>query len=383
MLQIIEKVVRIFHSLIEKRIVIRLRTNAKIVRNRVVLLSYLTQPFVNKKDNCYHTNFWECREISRLLLEEGFDVDVIDYRNTRFKPRKKYIAIIDIHSNLERLKKYLTTDCIKILHATGSFWLFQNYQEYHRLYDLYIRKGFAMKPVRIVSKSDAKDICDVATIIGNDTTVRTFGLMSKKFVKIPASELIEYDWDENKDFEKCRKNFLWLGNTGFVHKGLDLVIEAFCKHPEFHLDICGPIHLEPEFEKSFHKELYSLDNIKTWDKVDVSSQMFCNLIKETIGIIYPSCSEGTAGSVIVGIHAGLIPIISKESGVDIPENSGVVLSNCSVEEICMKVQEIAIMSRSQLRNMSYLTWSNARERYTKKCFSETYAEFIRNYLIDK
>src|SRR5512133_2705983 len=108
MLQIIEKVVRIFHSLIEKRIVIRLRTNAKIARNRVVLLSYLTQPFVNKKDNCYHTNFWECREISRLLLEEGFDVDVIDYRNTRFKPRKKYIAIIDIHSNIERLKKYLT-----------------------------------------------------------------------------------------------------------------------------------------------------------------------------------------------------------------------------------------------------------------------------------
>ncbi|NLD91045.1 MAG: glycosyltransferase [Fibrobacter sp.] len=368
--------------LVERRIVIRLKC-LKQANGKNVLVSYLISPFLwrLKEDNRFHTNIWECKEIVTLLLNSGFNVDVIHFRNTSFKPRKKYFAIIDIHSNLERLAKFVTADCIKVLHATGSFWLFQNYQEHLRLYNLYVRKEIALTPMRTVQMSGAKEICDIATIIGNDTTVRTFGHMSKKFVKIPASELIEYNWDGSKDFEKCRKNFLWLGSVGFVHKGLDLVIEAFCKLHEYHLDICGPIHLEHEFKDAFYKELYESENIKTWGHVDVSSDTFRKIINETIGIVYPSCSEGTAGSVIVGMHAGLIPIVSKESGVDITENSGIVLSDCSVEEICIKVREIASMNNAQLKKMSHLTWKSARERYTKKCFSEKYAEFIRNNLI--
>lgn len=381
--RIINRVQKIYFLFAQKWVVIHLKCKSDKLLNKTVLLSYLTIPFLNNhtRQMKYHTNVWECKEIANILLIAGFNVDVIHFQNAKFKPKKEYHAIIDIHSNLERLQKYLPNGCIKILHATGSFWLFQNYQEHLRLYNLYIRKEIALKPIRTVLKSDAKDICDIATIIGNDATVKSFGNMGKKFVKIPASELISYNWDESKDFEKCRKNFLWLGSEGFVHKGLDLVIEAFCILHDFHLDICGPIDIEPEFKKAFQKELYEVNNIKTWGTVDVSSEMFRKIIKDTIGIIYPSCSEGTAGSVIVGMHAGLIPLISKESGVDIDENAGIVLSDCSVVEICRKVQEVSNMKKEQLKKMSYLTWVSARGKYTKKLFSEKYGKFVKSNLL--
>ena len=40
---------------------------------------------------------------------------------------------------------------------------------------------------------------------------------------------------EGKDFEVCRPHFMWLGSRGFVHKGLDVVLEAFSEMPELAL----------------------------------------------------------------------------------------------------------------------------------------------------
>ena len=47
-----------------------------------------------------------------------------------------------------------------------------------------------------------------------------------------------------------RKHFLFLGGTrGAVHKGLDLLIDAFQQEPDLHLYICGKHHLEQDFQK--------------------------------------------------------------------------------------------------------------------------------------
>ena len=34
-----------------------------------------------------------------------------------------------------------------------------------------------------------------------------------------------------------------------VHKGLDLVLEAFAGMPEYHLTVCGPVAKEKDFER--------------------------------------------------------------------------------------------------------------------------------------
>src|SRR3989344_6157475 len=92
-----------------------------------VLISYITLPFVasNRILNA-HTNRWECKEIANIFLERGYAVDIIDWTNTTFIPKKKYTYFLDIHSNIERITPLLNKDCIKIFHATTSYWEMQN-----------------------------------------------------------------------------------------------------------------------------------------------------------------------------------------------------------------------------------------------------------------
>ena len=75
-----------------------------------------------------------------------------------------------------------------------------------------------------------------------------------------------------------RGRFLWIGSQGLVHKGLDLVLEAFARMPDLHLTVCGPIREEPAFEAAFRRELYATPNIETLGWVDIASPAFADLL---------------------------------------------------------------------------------------------------------
>src|SRR5262249_606408 len=158
---------------------------------------------------------------------------------------------------------------------------------------------------------------------------------------VPMSTPVLYPWPKDKDWEACRKRFIWFGNHGFVHKGLDLVLEAFAEMPDYHLIVCGILKYEKEFVEAFYKELYQTPNIHTIGWVDTSSPEFVELGNSCVGTIYPACSEGGSGSVIHCMHAGIIPIISYECGVEVHDDFGVLLRSCSIEEIKESIRMVA------------------------------------------
>jgi glycosyltransferase involved in cell wall biosynthesis len=161
-----------------------------------------------------------------------------------------------------------------------------------------------------------------------------------------------------------------------VHKGLDLVLEAFSKLPEYHLTVCGPVNKEPDFEKAYYKELYQTQNIKTLGFTDLRSIQFLEVIKKTSALVYPSCSEGGGGSVITGLHAGLIPIISYESSVDV-EDFGILLEDCSVDGIVNSVRKCSQKSGEELEQMSKKAWQYARANHTREKFAGHYETFVK------
>jgi glycosyltransferase involved in cell wall biosynthesis len=350
--------------------------------NRSVLLSYITHPFKVKSDDLSfysHTNTWECQQIAKTWLNYGYSVDVIDWDNSRFVPKKEYAVFIDIHSNMERIAPLLKNDCKKILHITGAHWRFQNAAEMKRLSDLKRRRDILLKPRRQVEPSFGIENADCATILGNAFTQGTFAYANKPLYPIPLSTTIQYPFIE-KNFDKIRKNFLWLGSSGMVHKGLDLVLDVFSKLLDYNLTVCGPVNQEPDFEKAFFKELYQSPNIRTLGLTDVNSAQFMDVIKNTSFLIYPSCSEGQAGSVITCLHAGLIPVISCESGVDV-EDFGILLENSSIDEITNSVKMISQKSSENLHLMSKKAWLYARTNHTREKFAECYDSFVKNIIL--
>jgi len=144
--------------------------------------------------------------------------------------------------------------------------------------------------------------------------------------------------------------------------------------------VCGPVNQEPDFEKAFFKELYQSPNIRTLGLTDVNSAQFMDVIKNTSFLIYPSCSEGQAGSVITCLHAGLIPVISCESGVDV-EDFGILLENSSIDEITNSVKMISQKSSENLHLMSKKAWLYARTNHTREKFAECYDSFVKNIIL--
>jgi glycosyltransferase involved in cell wall biosynthesis len=285
-----------------------------------VLLSYIVAPFVI---NCperfpsHHSNHWECYQIAKSWLEYGYTVHVINWDDEKFIPTIAYNFFVDIHSNLQRLHSSLNPECIKILHITGSHWLHQNLIEYQRLEEIKNRKGKILLPRRIVKPCKSIEYADVATILGNQVTINSFPYLNKEFYTLPVTTTVLFPFNREKEYSKVKKNFLWMGSNGLVLKGLDLLLDTFINLPEFHLYICGPIENEEDFVELYFHELYNTANIHLIGWIDPKGKEFTELLAKVIGIIYPSASEGQAGSVITCMHGGLIPIISKYSGVEV------------------------------------------------------------------
>ena len=343
-----------------------------------VLLSYVKHPFVITKkefNQSSHTNLYECLIITEIFLERGFAVDIIDWTNKKFVPKKKYDIVIDIHSNLERLAPFLSQKCVKIFYATGAYWLYQNNAEQKRLDNLQKRRGCNLQPRRKLAPSKAIENADYAIALGNGFARETFNFSGKKIIDIPLFSIPTLPSPEHKDFDNIRKNFVWIGGGGAVHKGLDLVLECFAKMPDYKLTVCGPIGVEKDFVDCYKKELYKTPNIKYVGRIDVKGEFFKKITEESIGLIYPSCSEGQAGSVITALHAGLIPITTHQSGVN-AEPFGVELKTPSVEEIINAIKYVSSLPETDLKLRSIAVWNYAQRYHTREQFKKSYASFI-------
>ncbi len=348
-----------------------------------VLISFLTEPFLRKDGQSItneHIRFWQCYQMAQIFLEFGYAVDIIHFENTTFKPKKTYKFCIDTRFKLANLARKLNEDCVKILHIEIPHVLFHNAAECNRLLHLQQRRGITLMPRRYERPTLAFELADCATLRGNEFTSGTYAFAKKPLHCISNSSTVLYDWPEHKDFDGCRRNFLWFASWGMVHKGLDLVLEAFAEMPDYSLTVCGPVTKEKDFVQAFYTELYELPNIRLYGWVDVSSDEFIDLLNNCIALVYPSCSEGQAGSVINCLHAGLIPIMSYESGVD-AEDFGVILKDCSLEEIKEKVYEISNLPTSELKQRSRKAWEFARENFSREKFIADYKQFVET-LID-
>ena len=315
-----------------------------------VLLSYITDPFIftpREYPTNPHTNYWECSEITRLFSIRGYAVDVIDASNTTFKPHRQYKAIIDIKHNLEILSPLLIPSCKKVMHITSSYSKYQNTQERKCLEDLKKRRNVSFTPQRYEVESDNPVYADFLEGFGNKTVHNTFSQFNKPIHLIPISVAQKYDFPRQKNFTGARTHFLFFGGGGAILKGLDLVVEAFSTLPNLHLHIIGPASYEEEFSKEYKKELV-LPNIHCYQKpkisrdgiITVDGKLFNEIVDQCASIIYPSASEGTSGAVIQAMHAGVIPLITKETGL--PEDSpSVIIENPSVESIISLAQNIS------------------------------------------
>lgn len=358
---------------------VRLKT-PKAAQGRV-LLYYVVSPFRGSsrgRVRSDHTHHWESLQMTRTFLALGYDVDVMSAWNRSWVPRRGYDALVASRWNIERLADHLGDSCVKVMHCETAHITFQNAAEAQRLLDLQRRRGVTLVARR--HEEPCRDIehSDHGVVLGNEFTQETFAFANKPLSRVHGTSVTTFPFPEDKDFAAASSNFLWMGSYGFVLKGLDLVLEAFAGMPEHHLYVCGPTETgrEQDFVDAYHHELYECPNIHNLGWVDVTSDRFRTLADTCISQVNLSASEGGGGAVINGLHAGLIPIVSRETSVDIEPAYGIELTENSVEAVQENVRALADTAPAELRDMTRAAWEFARTFHTRERFRSEYREVI-------
>ncbi|HEX7044322.1 MAG TPA: glycosyltransferase [Burkholderiales bacterium] len=363
---------------------VSLRTERRPARGSV-LMAYIQQPFLPPAkcvfDFASHTNFNESVLMARAYLDAGFDVDVIDFRNAHFVPNKHYDIFVSARTQLERIAQCLNSDCIRIAHLDTAHFVFNNHAAYARVLALQRRRGVTCMSVRIVESNRAIEHADCAALLGGDFAAETYAYANKPIFRLPIPTVTTYPFPRGKDYRRCRRRFLWFGSSGLVHKGLDLVLEAFAEMPQYELIVCGPVTRDSAFESIYRHELYHRPNIRTIGWVDVTSPQFTELAHDCAALIFPSCAESQSASTLTCMQAGILPVVTREAGIDTRDFNW-VLNEATVEEIQRAVEAVASLSPQELENRSRAAWEYARTTHTAQNYAEAYGAMLRGILAE-
>ncbi len=358
-----------------ERQVVHLRAQGRA--RGAVLFSYIIGGFFlgpDKQIPHQHTNIWQSQRMAQTFAELGYDVDVIHWTNNQFRPEKDYAFFVDVRHNMERLSPLLNHTCVKIMHLDTAHILFHNAAEATRLLALQQRRNITLKPQRFEMPNLGIEYADYATATGNDFVTGTFQYAKKMIFKVPSPCAVSFG-KLTRSWDFCRRRFLWFSSSGLVHKGLDLALEAFCEIPNCQLTICAPIDEDKEFVRAYRRELYETSNIKTIGWIDIKSREFHDIASSCIAMIHLSCSEGGAPSIKTCMHAGLIPIVSRESGVDV-NDFGFCLMDCSIESVKSIVSKVSKLPDEELDRRTSRARDFASRNYTRENFSIKYKNVI-------
>ena len=160
---------------------------------------------------------------------------------------------------------------------------------------------------------------------------------------------------------------------------MDLLLEVFKRKTNLNLYVCGSFTGEEDFVKCYKKELYESPNIYTKGFVSIGSEKFNKLIKKCGIIIIPICAAASHGSVVVCMNYGLIPIVSKEAGID-TEDFGITLNSYNLTDIDKTVDWISNKSADWHRKHSIRTREVAEEKFSEKAFINRWKEVVSEIL---
>jgi glycosyltransferase involved in cell wall biosynthesis len=349
------------------------------------LITYVACPLYQSPDDlkrAAHSNFSQSVEIARAFNRLGYIVDVVDLRDHVFIPSVHYDVLFGMDYNFERLASYLDKKTKKIYYGTGADWAYENAAEQARSEMLIARRGIQLSP-RHLKEHKWAELADSVIVIGNQVTLDTYQQRNPRLYVIDNSVLSKISLPDldHKDFGLARQNFLWMGNTGLLRRGLDMVLDAFVHLHDVNLWVCGPLEREAEsaFVRAYRHELFHVPNIHPLGWIDVYSKTFQELTDMCAFVIYASCTEGMSGSVLNCMARGLIPLISRDVGID-TDGIGVTFAQDSVDVIQQVVRDMVALSPDVLRRIAQEVYWQACTRYSLESFSQNIERILRAIL---
>lgn len=355
--------------------------NSKSDKGKRALLSYIVTPFILRSDdwrNIQFSNIGIAKNIVNILNKLGYTVDVIEYADKKFIPTKDYEIFIGHGGfNFQNIAEKLSPKTKKIYLSAGPYWRYWNRKEIERV-DSFRKRRKVDYPYERLDTSEEWACTNANAIIalGNKIVAESYKKFPHTYTLNNAAYRDQHFIQTSKNYKNARNSFLFFAGGGNVHKGLDLLLEAFSKLSS-HLYICQSV--DPDFYKIYNHELKDYSNIHLIGHVQMRSQQFYDLVNKCAYLIYPSCADGSPGAVVECMHQGLIPVLSSDATVNVDRN-GFLIKKISVEEMVDIVNRLTRLSPKVCQNLSERTYQIAVREYSETKFLNNLHIILRKIL---
>jgi len=319
------------------------------------------------------------REIVRILNSMGLAVDLVDYRDADPFVGGFYDVWVQHGGvNYEALKAAGNASERLVYFSTGSYWRFHNESSEAHAEAFFERHGVRLAPTRTIVLGEDAPLSDADGIIamGNAATRATYGAYSRVWMLPNASYAADGIASGDLRHSHLRRGFVFCAGGGSLHKGLDLVLECFARRREHLYLMC---RIDPDFRRFYGGLLDAAGNIHELGFVNPRSRQFSAVGKRCLCTLLPSCSEGQPGSVVEMMARGCIPVVSRESGLDV-DGFGILLEECSVDAVDAAVAETADWSRRDLSLRAHELDEAVRTCHTPLAFREAFASALADVL---
>jgi glycosyltransferase involved in cell wall biosynthesis len=354
-----------------------------------VLISGVNRPFF-KPFNFKHTNQIEAMETAKVFHELGYQVDVVNYDNPMAIDYSRYAVVMGSGDPLENLFLAETPRFPRtIFYACGAYSPFSNTASLGRLEALYRRKRVWLPGSARLSNCGlgVERVVDGLVVLGNGFSGETYRAITPRPVhELPLCFLQMVDSMEileTRNLSETRRHFIWFSGTGLVHKGLDLALEAFSRHPELHLHVYGDIEQEDGFIRAFQHELRELPNVHVEGFLALNSPQFRAALLASAFILCPSCAEGCSSSVLnICGNGGQIPLLTRECGIEL-KDFGILIRDTTVEAVEAALLEADALSDAELRRRSRGSAAFFRQEHSLEQFHQRMKRAIESILSGK
>lgn len=359
-------------------------------RAKRVLLCHLPEAFKNKILPKHHSNLTECYTIAKCFDRLGYSVDCTSRSNIKID-YSQYDIVFGLNGNAFMGAFGAPNNPLKIFYPVGAEMCFNYMATTSRNRDFFERHGKWLLNSNRYMPGDGRayyeaTFSDAVVVLGNDFVLEQYlkqDTEKEKYHLLPAFYFNVIEPLKEKEFSVCKKNILWFGSSGMIHKGLDIAIDFVTEHKDFTLHICGGSRLEREFWEHYNPIIEKQKNITLHGFVDIESEEFSKILSICGILLNPSISEGGAVAVLNVLgNSALLPVYSKGTGLNLSEY-GIELPDVTYKAFEKALLKADSMKVEDFRERAMATYSHVRENYTVEQYEQRMYSHLKMILENK
>lgn len=361
-------------------------------RGKRVLMCHLPEAFTGKELPKHHSNLTECHVVARCFDRLGYSVDCSSRTKTGID-YSPYEVVFGINGNafMGSFGSDGKPEPLRIFYSVGAETCFNYRHTSIRNLDFHRRHGRWMLGSNRYMPGDPRNyyeahFSDAVICLGNEYVYRQFLAEEScggRYNRLPAFYFKVADPAKEKDFSLCRRNILWFGSSGMLHKGLDIAIDFVVAHPEFTLHICGGSRQESAFREYYMPVIKANGNIVMHGFVDIESQEFAHILSQCGVLLNPSVSEGGAVAVLNVLGNGaLLPVCSRATGIDI-DGYGTVVDEMTYDAFEQALLDVDKLPLKEFEQRAWEAYKDISVNYTVEKYEENMYNLLKGIIDGK